>query len=573
MEAEAIDDLLDDIIQNETYNSRIKDEIYIKQMESIEQGNYEYFKSKLNDPLYRTAVLNLMLYASNKEDIKNIVANNEKYNINSDRLIGLICATNDYEFIILCIEKRKEYGFSIEEVFRLIKATKNKEFMKDAIRNYHLYGLNGIKIRELIKIIDDAEFAKECINDRKKYGLLPFMLADIIILGDDTKDKSYIKNFIENSVNGKSDIIFTSEYDMCNLIKATGDDDYIKLCIKEKEKYKLSMDRIVSLIITIGDSQYADECIDNSETFEFTSEDIMKIIVGLEDVDYIKKWVQDVKKREKAGISNSQLINLILEVNDSKYVEECIKNRTQLNLDMTHAVQLIIATNNAKFIEECIENRVEFELSPSEVGSLICETGDSSFIIHCLEHRFEELQIKQSGRVVEMIGATLKDRRDKGKFLKKCINEGLFNLSAISKTILIRLYNNPNYTKFCIKNAEKIGLNQGDFLDLVLKTNDPGYIEKYLKRIEQQIDQPANNDIILPDTETIGIEIETVGRESTSVHEMTNVIAKDWKAKNDGSLIFGAEVTSPILHSSDENKKHSIYQVCRRLEAIRTSSK
>ena len=71
---------------------------------------------------------------------------------------------------------------------------------------------------------------------------------------------------------------------------------------------------------------------------------------------------------------------------------------------------------------------------------------------------------------------------------------------------------------------------------------------------------------------TVGIEIESEGKNS-SVIEGSNIEKKSgWESKGDGSLEDGVEVVSPILSGDNENRTQEVKKICRRLNRLRTNN-
>ena len=72
---------------------------------------------------------------------------------------------------------------------------------------------------------------------------------------------------------------------------------------------------------------------------------------------------------------------------------------------------------------------------------------------------------------------------------------------------------------------------------------------------------------------TIGVEIESEGENSDVIeYKLSNIIAKGWKCKHDGTLHFGAEVVSPVLTEDMKNASETIRKVCNRLQGLRSNS-
>lgn len=91
---------------------------------------------------------------------------------------------------------------------------------------------------------------------------------------------------------------------------------------------------------------------------------------------------------------------------------------------------------------------------------------------------------------------------------------------------------------------------------------------KFLTRPKDYIDKNEvllNSTLNLPEKMSFGIEIESEGRVAGIIEEYFNF--SDWKAKLDGTLVRGVEVTSPILYSN-EKASNEIYLVNKGLKYL-----
>ena len=73
----------------------------------------------------------------------------------------------------------------------------------------------------------------------------------------------------------------------------------------------------------------------------------------------------------------------------------------------------------------------------------------------------------------------------------------------------------------------------------------------------------GNNNIKLPKTMTIGIEIESEGNNSNLIGKIINKLKREWKEEIDTSLDSGIEVKSPIIHGNDEQRVYEMQEICR----------
>lgn len=113
-------------------------------------------------------------------------------------------------------------------------------------------------------------------------------------------------------------------------------------------------------------------------------------------------------------------------------------------------------------------------------------------------------------------------------------------------------------------------------VELILASGDINFIqdcENSLNLEQKDIEKlrmfTTESKINLPPNMTIGIEIETEGKENDNSELIKNSLRDtSWKAKGDGSLVNGTEVVSPILTSKVGNVSNEIKSVCAILNGI-----
>ena len=93
-----------------------------------------------------------------------------------------------------------------------------------------------------------------------------------------------------------------------------------------------------------------------------------------------------------------------------------------------------------------------------------------------------------------------------------------------------------------------------------------------MNSIENEQNTENSNQIVnLPNNMTIGIEIESEGKNSSLISATESRFATGWECKEDGSLEEGVEIVSPILSGNTEQTSEAIKYVCRRLNALRSN--
>ena len=504
-----------------------------KIMSKIENGDYEYFIS-LKDSLKATnvdVIAILMQFSSKKDDIKELVEENRKFNFRDIELINLIKATNDPEYIKEFIEnksRREEIDLFLwpDQIIDLIIATKDVEYIKSYIEDFEKRIYMNLMIEEdelisLIKGTGDSDYIKNLIQNsdrRKEVGLFFCSITDFVQLIISTKDIDYIKSFIENK---KIKYKFASE-DFEDVMDEKDESKYKNSIIgdmKKREEYQLLYGSLFDLIEATHDEEYIKEYIEDKNKrsnidVEFDSYRTILLLKHLGDSEYIKSFINDKKKRNKAGIfiTSENAVELIILTHDTDFIKSCIENedkREELGLDekLENYLRLIVATNDAEYIESYLED----------------------------EKKREKLGLVISKRyIVKMIMAT-----DDPEYLKSFIESE--------------------------EKREKFGL-QIDDIFYCLEEFSTKKVNEIIKPILEKADfqkESKNRKVNLPENMTIGIEIESEGRHYKLIHRLNSIMDKGWRYMGDSSLDEdGLEVTSPILMGKNGKTEETIRKTC-----------
>ena len=273
----------------------------------------------------------------------------------------------------------------------------------------------------------------------------------------------------------------------------------------------------------------------------FIEEDLEKII-KFADIEIIDENVEDFFEKNREKIGKSLMIKIEQGDYDyfySKIKEEIYKEGCIFLLCFSSKVEDI------KGIIEDKEKREELGLDGFYLIDLIKATNDP-----------------------EYIKGIINDSETREKL-------GLDGLDGFYLIDLIRATNDPEYIKGIIndsKRREELGLDEINLIDLIKATNDPKYINDFLKSIETNQNTENSNQIVnLPSNMTIGMEIESEGKNSELISATKSKFATGWNCKGDGSLDKGVEVVSPILYGDTEQTSDDIKYVCRRLNALRSN--
>ncbi len=127
---------------------------------------------------------------------------------------------------------------------------------------------------------------------------------------------------------------------------------------------------------------------------------------------------------------------------------------------------------------------------------------------------------------------------------------------------LVSLTKDEEIIKNWINNKDLYDFTDEELFIMIFSSKDEQLIENYIE--QHNISILDIKPITLPDNMTIGIEIESEGKNSYTILHMQDIY-NDWKSKDDVSLDKGVEVTSPILYGNKSTK--DIYKVCERLIA------
>ena len=281
----------------------------------------------------------------------------------------------------------------------------------------------------------------------------------------------------------------------------------------------------IKLLPYSSDIEEMKACIEQRESLGLDSYDVYQLIKEINNVDYMKECIE---QRESLGLDSDEVFKLIEEIDDSEYIKECIKQKESLGLDSSKIHYLIEKIDEPEFTKKCIIQGKNIGLTSKAIVSLIiCKINDLDYIKGCIEQ---------------------------GK------NIGL-NSYHIYR--LIKKIDNPNFAKKCIKHAEEIEINNLDLKRLLL-TYDNSYLNKMLEENYKIYTREIN----LPTEMTIGIEIESIGRNYEFFEENKSLFL-DWECENDSSLEadkedddeYGIEIISPILTGSNKSTTQAIRRI------------
>lgn len=269
-------------------------------MSKIEDGDYDFFTSQMYNKKYRKAYLTLMLFSSKIEDIKQIVNEHKKLNLNSSQIRRLIIATHESSYI------------------------------------------------------------KKFIEDKAKVEEMKFGSLDLVQLISET-DETYIRGIIEDEE--KIEKFGFDMYDLIQLIKATKDEEYIKSFIEDRQKrelYDLDEAALTELIIATNPT-YIKEILDDEDKIDEYNLNIFyiyELTKATKNYKYIRSIIEDDEKREEFDLIANDLIELVLATENKQYILDILEGREKVVsnlLDKKYMAHLLFLTQKKEYIQENVK--------------------------------------------------------------------------------------------------------------------------------------------------------------------------------------------------------------------------
>lgn len=309
-------------------------------MAKIEQGDYEYFLSKIEDTEYRGEFFSFMSHSSKVDDIKRIINAKEKLNIPIHYLRDLIIATKEPDYMIDFLEndeKRKAFQDRPAYVIEIIKSTNKPEYIAGIIENN---------------------------EKREKFGFSTNEIADLAISMNNP-------SYVENIVSRREEFDFSQEETVA--IIAGGTPDFIKGIIEDTDKIKkfgLSSKQIIDLIIATGE-EYAVKIIKNKEKLEkfgFNRTELGRLVLATGKESYINDYLKQYETKttdkkiklptkmtigievESEGIASKEILSL------SNILEEGWECKQDLSTDDGVEVVSPILTGDTEQSTEAIKS-------------------------------------------------------------------------------------------------------------------------------------------------------------------------------------------------------------------------
>ena len=284
-------------------------------------------------------------------------------------------------------------------------------------------------------------------------------------IGLTEENKESFLTFIENEKLTREQvekyIPHVSVHNVADLIIATGDAEYIKQCINDKDMQFNELAK-VKLIIATGDKEYIKQQVQNSE---YTYERI-EMIKATRDQEYIKNCILD----KNLNLVESDIIELIKSIDNIEYIKE-ILNDENLTLSTTSKIELIKSTGDMEFVKELIESEAS-NLAIYEKLELIKSLGDKEYIKDCIKNSSIELNNKDK---IDLI-ISINDK----EYIKECISSKEFGWNSYENLTLIKATKDEEYIKECLSDDSN-ELYKNHKIDLLYKLKDKEYIKNFIK--------------------------------------------------------------------------------------------
>ena len=305
-------------------DKQIKNIIFLNIFLKIQNGDYEYFISKMQSENKKDIFicLSLLSVSPHNEKVKDYIDQSEQLELTSNQLRILIENIDDPEYTKKCIERRKELGLGSANVEMLIESVCDSEFVLKCMEQRKEMGLDDEDISALVEFIFDQDVAVKCIEQRDKIGL---------------------KN-----------------EDVTNLIYTLDDPKCVLDCIERRKELKLGSSDIATLIVNLNNPGYSLHCVEHRKKLELEGGGLARVIESVNDANYIKQCIAQKDQLGLCGVGLLRLIECLDTTNESNsLMEEFLKDRmekyrrkVELPSDMTIGIEIecIGSCENTEYI-------------------------------------------------------------------------------------------------------------------------------------------------------------------------------------------------------------------------------
>lgn len=445
------------------------------------------------------------------KDVDEVIRNADKYELTKTKIIDIISATKNSEYIKNCINNQ-DFFFDLTDKCYLTCATHDTKFINRFIL-LHIVDLTQGEICKLIADTQDPEYIAKTIQEKK------FKL---------------------------------NERNIFKLISATKDKNYIKDCIVPKNKYNLKAEDLTYLAIQTEDKDILKYFVENKEEYSLNSSNCFELIMALNDIDYIN---QVLKEQDKFNFSHEELLDLLIETqNAAKIKDEVLLNSKFSNIERATAISKLLKKNPEQIGEykDYIINYEKYSIPKKFAYGVLKEINNIKLITEVINTHADFDSIDDLELALYS--------NDKGA-MKKVVSLYLAHRKKIQAI---------QYKKNAKKNKNKRELLSNKDIDLIsfilYFINDEKYKNKIYKQVKFEKREYKRTMKVPPDM-TVGIEIESIGLISREIEHRTKLL-DGWNSKKEQTVkadnMFGVEITSPIL--KDKDNAMQIQRVCEMLK-------
>lgn len=321
--------------------------------------------------------------------------------------------------------------------------------------------------------------------------------------------------------------------------------DDIEQLIAEKERLGLNKIQLVDFIIKKGNNYIKSiiESLNKIGRLKLNIYNITDLIMATKDKEYIKSIIENKGKIQELRLHERQLLELIDALQDKEYIKSILENKDkieELELGKQGIIYLIVLLEDKEYIKSILEDRnkmKELYFDIYDAIALIQAIDDDDYIKNIVENESKRKELTES-HIIDL----LKEIKD--------------------KTYIYSIIENEDKRR-------KTGLSFLGIIPLVVYFGDSEYIKKFADSLDKTDLSNSNKIIKLPNNMTIGMEIETEGKNSEFIRHF---LIKDWVSEYDGSLTNGKEVKSPKLTGDTRKSSEQIKKICGRLNLLRSNS-
>ena len=298
----------------------------------------------------------------------------------------------------------------------------------------------------------------------------------------------------------------------------------------------------------------------------------------MEDPEYIKQVVRD----KDSYLMDSFWPELIVATNDSEYIKQAIKNREELEIDDVVLYKLVIGTKDAQYIKDYLKAVADAEPNSVKLVTadmMIKATEDAEYIKQILEDE-EEREKYYLNRDIERIVSLVEkvNEIDGGQYIKGLVDNQekrkKVGLDVYGLASLVVKTKNEELLKVILAENNNKDFDKTERYILTLAARDTEAISKCIAdEVKSGNIVCVDKQIELPESMTIGMEIESEGKSSQTIEKCAETIVPMWKGKPDGSLRDGVEVVSPILTGNTVQSSDDIKRMCTALNMLRANYK